>query len=77
MLLILSQLDPEHPLLTDQRLAVAYTRHATATLKQGEFEQADRYARAGLALFPSDVALSNIQARIQIAQKEAKARVML
>ncbi len=77
VLLILSQLDPEHSLLTDQRLAVAYTQQATTTLERGEFQQASLYAEAGLALFPGDIALSNIQARIQIAQKESQAKALL
>ncbi|MEJ1397943.1 MAG: protein kinase [Candidatus Sedimenticola sp. (ex Thyasira tokunagai)] len=77
VLLILGQLDPKHPLLTDRRLAVAYTRQATTALGKGEFKQADRYVQTGLAIFPSDVALSNIQARIQIAQKEARNQAVL
>ncbi|MES9882838.1 MAG: SUMF1/EgtB/PvdO family nonheme iron enzyme, partial [Sedimenticola sp.] len=77
VLLILGQLDPKHPLLTDQRLAVAYTRQATTALDKGEYKQADRYVQTGLAIFPSDVALSNIQAKIQIAQKGAQNQAVL
>ncbi len=52
VLLTLEQLDPKHSLLTDQRLAVAYTRQATTAWTKGNISRRTAMCKRVLQSFP-------------------------
>ena len=66
----IAAIDPKHPLLEDPRLFNAYTLAAGDELKLGNFEAAQEYIDAGLALAPNDTSLINLQDRLDTAIEE-------
>ncbi len=74
---ILRQLDPEHPLLTDPRLANAYSQQANDLLAKNNVDRAAILAETGLKQFPDDIALENLAARIHLMRNKEEAQALL
>ncbi|WP_246345100.1 protein kinase domain-containing protein [endosymbiont of Lamellibrachia barhami] len=74
---ILRQLDPEHPLLTDPRLANAYSQQASDLLAKNDVDRAAILAETGLKQFPDDIALENLAARIHLLRNKEEAQALL
>ncbi|HHM05132.1 MAG TPA: hypothetical protein ENJ19_05235 [Gammaproteobacteria bacterium] len=55
------QIDPDHPLLTDARLPLAYQEAAERARRQNRLAQAQALLAAGLSLFPAHPQLINLQ----------------
>ncbi|HAC35466.1 MAG TPA: hypothetical protein DCF45_13205 [Gammaproteobacteria bacterium] len=66
------QIDPGHPLVTDQRLPGAYTDQAEKAIKEQQFERAAILVNTGLNLFANNPSLINAQAEIKSARTEAE-----
>ena len=66
----IAEIDPNHPLLEDPRLFNAYSLAAGDELKLGNFDNAQEYIDAGLALAPNDTGLINLQDRLDAAIEE-------
>jgi len=74
---ILRQISPEHPLLTDPRLANAYSQQANRLLAKNDVDRAASLAETGLKQFPDDVALENLAARVRLLRNKEEAQSLL
>ncbi len=66
-------IDPQHPLLHDPRLPIAYAQQARAALRAGDYNKADKLLAAGLSLSPDETALVNLQDEVQTAKVDQAA----
>ena len=61
-------IDPQHPLLHDPRLPVAYAQQARAAIRARDYNKADKLLAAGLSLSPGETVLVNLQDEVQTAK---------
>jgi non-specific serine/threonine protein kinase len=61
-------IDPQHPLLHDPRLPVAYAQQARTAMRAGDYNKAEKLLAAGLSLSPGETALVNLQDELQTAK---------
>ncbi|MCW9015039.1 MAG: protein kinase [Gammaproteobacteria bacterium] len=62
-------IDTDHPLLKDPRIPIAYTQAAQKAARINNLRYAEQLITTGLALFPSDVSLINMQDAIEAAKE--------
>ncbi len=77
VLSILAQVQPQHPLLTDKRLLIAYSEQAGAALDRANGELAGELIAAGLKLSPQDEGLKDLSDRVRqvVASQQSVQRV--
>ncbi len=63
-------IDKDHPLLTDPRIAIAYTQAAQKAAQSNNLRYAEQLVATGLALLPEDVSLINMQDAIEAAKAD-------
>lgn len=68
VLSILAQVQPQHPLLTDKRLLIAYSEQADSALDRGNAELADELIAAGLKIAPQDAGLKDLGDRARVVK---------
>jgi formylglycine-generating enzyme required for sulfatase activity/predicted Ser/Thr protein kinase len=61
LFVVLRQIDPQSPLLTDARLPTAYAQAAERAIAEQGFPRADALLQAGLDRFPDDPRLVNLR----------------
>ena len=66
-------IDPQHPLLHDPRLPVAYAQQTRAAIRAGDYNKAEKLLAAGLSLSPGETALVNLQDEVQTAKLDQAA----
>jgi serine/threonine protein kinase len=64
---VLAKVKPNHPLLTDKRLVIAYVEQAGAALDRSNVALADELIAAGRKLAPQDASLSDLSDRVKVA----------
>ncbi len=81
VLAVLVQVQPNHPLLTDKRLVIAYVEQAGAALDRSNMELANALIAGGLKLAPQDPGLKDLNDRSltaatgqQVAQRVSSLR---
>ncbi len=77
VLALVSQINPDHPLLNDPRLPPAYVAEAEKALTSADYSLASSLALAGLDHFPKNISLINLRDEIDAArqQVEEQARI--
>lgn len=63
----IAEIEPQHPLLQDPRLSNAYALAAQDAVNIGRYERAQEFVSAGLAHYPNDIGLINVQDRLSAA----------
>lgn len=58
---VIRQIDPDNPLLKDEKLLQRYTRDVRNALEAGEFESAEKRAATSVKVFPSEKTLLALQ----------------
>ena len=72
VLKVLAQVQPDHPLLSDPRLPAAYAEQGASLFEAGKLEPALAMLGAGLARFPGDINLVNLQDRVSAEQERVR-----
>lgn len=67
VLAVLAQVKPNHPLLTDKRLVIAYVEQAGAALERSNVGLANELIAGGLKLAPQDPSLKDLSDRVSNA----------
>ncbi|HTU66920.1 MAG TPA: protein kinase [Steroidobacteraceae bacterium] len=67
VLAVLKKVQPNHPLLTDKRLVIAYVEQADSALDRSNVALADKLIAGGLALAPQDSSLKDLGDRVRVA----------
>lgn len=65
VLRIVAQADPDHPLLSDPRLAVRYAEEAEQAMRKGDLKTADAIVQASVRYAPEDARLRSLRFQIR------------
>ncbi len=71
---IAAKIDPQHPLLTDKRIAVEYAKQAQNAANQWDFDKAQRLLEVAQQIIPDQPTLLNLQKSINTQQQQYLAR---
>lgn len=65
----LAKIDPNHAVLTDKRIPIAYSKQALKAASEWDFDKANQLIIVSLELFPNNSDLTTVQAHIKKSQQ--------
>jgi hypothetical protein len=74
VLAMAAKIDPQHPLLTDKRIAVEYAKQAQNAANQWDFDKAQKLLEVAQKIAPGNTTLANLQQNIDAQQQQYLAR---
>ncbi|WP_163831901.1 serine/threonine-protein kinase [Spartinivicinus ruber] len=65
---VVRKIDPEHVMLSDPRLAIAYSEAASEAIRSGKIDLADKILATAILLYPEDKRLIDLVDRVRVVR---------